>query len=148
MHQKQDYSSMSDTEKENSYDKAAQDTFELLRDCLDYAGHELGLSRFQAGWASLHFLFESRGMKLGGRIIDYNDLLYPQYENKLNGLNWKQLICDNRDNLVVEANKLIKSASNSVHPSVLQHWKDVADRRDCDICPKRFKCLTGNKEIE
>lgn len=82
-----------------------------------------GITGFQAGavmWEFIqHWMFE--GNKCGLRLIDYDDLLYPQYAEKFD----KKISKDVMEKLQSEAKELLKESAG--HESVRKHWQSLAD---------------------
>ena len=64
--------------------------------------------------------------KTGMCLIDYDDMIYPQYENRFAKTITKGLM----ESLVKEAKKHIAeyegNSKSMVHPDVLAHWKEIA----------------------
>lgn len=110
------------------YETVPDEILELLLDCFGYASHHQGITRFQAGWIDLHFLCVSRGIE-HGRMQDYSNLLYPQYEHNFGG--WSSLISENKEWLASEASELIKKDDEDInrdlelgaHSEVRAHWE-------------------------
>lgn len=68
-------------EMPESYSLSADAMWQAALAAFNYVAHVLGTTGWQASWAELRFLSESRGW--GDRsfaIIDSHDLLYPQYD--------------------------------------------------------------------
>lgn len=81
-----------------------------------------GITGFQAsclGWEMIGKFFQK--MPIGGRIINYHDLLYPQMEEKFNSISKKTF-----EKVVAEAKHNIK-VNNTAHPRVIAHWQFIAD---------------------
>ena len=96
-----------------------------------YMALRLGISGFQASWADMQFIKRTRKMKDGFRIINYSELLYPQYEYKFN-LNMDKLIEENIEHLKPRAIELLEENKNddgsySAHEDVVKHWKRIAE---------------------
>jgi len=96
-----------------------------------YMAGRLGISGFQASWADMQFLKRTRNMKDGFRILDYSELLYPQYEDKFN-LTMDKLIGENIEHLKSKAIELLEKNKNddgtySAHEEVVTHWKRIAE---------------------
>lgn len=87
-----------------------------------YVAHALGVTGFQASCADLDILRRTRGLKHGFRIIDYGNLLYPQYLNDEHFPNYIGLITENRRRLAISARELL-NASPDASPNVLRHWR-------------------------
>ena len=85
---------------------------------------DLGLTGFQASYIPLIFLREwnGKGKKVGFKVLDYDYMLYPQYEDvfekKLDATTW--------ENLRTAAEKLL-AESGTVNGKVLGHWKGIVD---------------------
>lgn len=87
-----------------------------------------GITGFQAGAIMWMFIkhWEFKNNKCGLRLINYDDMLYPQYEYRFN----KSIDSDIWEKLQEEAKKLIeetKDAPFGPHPEVLAHWKSIAE---------------------
>lgn len=85
-----------------------------------------GITGFQAGvimWEFLkHWSYDSN--KCGLKIVDYDDLLFPQYEFKFN----KTLTINHWKALQQEAQKNIDNNSGDfVSPNVIEHWKSIVN---------------------
>lgn len=86
-----------------------------------------GITGFQAGAVMWEFIrnWNHKGNKCGLKLVDYDDMLYPQYEDKFAKTITRQLM----DNLMEEAQNLLLKADNSklrVHPEVRAHWERIA----------------------
>jgi hypothetical protein len=86
-----------------------------------YASHVVGSTGFQASCADIDFLRRTRSMDDGFQIINYSDLLYPQYEDKIPGY-WS-LIEKNKEWLAQRAAKLLSESDGMAVEAVLNHWK-------------------------
>lgn len=93
-----------------------------------YVSHKLGATGFQASCADLDFLKRSRSYKHGFMVLDYNNLLYPQYLDEERFPSWQDLTKKNAKWLKEEAGKLL-TKSPDAHPEVLAHWKRLKNMR-------------------
>lgn len=96
--------------------------------CNRMDGAQGGITGFQAGAVMWMFIkrWEFKNNKCGLRLIDYDDLLYPQYEYKFN----KSIEPSTWEKLQEEAKKLIEETKNDAfgpHPEVLAHWQSIVD---------------------
>jgi len=111
------------------YSTVTDEILELLLDCFGYASHHQGITGFQAGWIDLNFLCVSRDIEYG-RIQNFANLLYPQYEHDFDG--WHSLINKNKEWLTNKASEFIKKddenikKGNGAHPDVRAHWEYLA----------------------
>ena len=91
----------------------------------NYVAHKLGVTGFQASCAGLDILARTRRMKRGFMVVDFANLLYPQYLNEEHFPSFTTLIYSHADVLSKEAKKLL-AENSSAHPDVLAHWKYLA----------------------
>jgi hypothetical protein len=89
----------------------------------NYIASKLGVTGFQASIADLDFLRKTRGMKNGFKILNYSDLLYPQYIYKFTSF---AISKDNAEKLSEVAAKELEGAKEGVHPEVIKHWENIA----------------------
>ena len=85
-----------------------------------------GITGFQASavmWEVVkHINYSSN--KIGLRIVDYDNMLYPQYKYKFEE---KTLSPDRFRKLQKEAEELLKNESDHANPKVVEHWKSIVD---------------------
>ena len=91
---------------------------------------EGGITSFQAGFAMWEFIRQwmFSNNECGLRLIDYDDMLYPQYEYKFVGRTissntWAAL--QNTAKKKLEEDE--KNEAYRAHPLVIAHWKSIAD---------------------
>lgn len=108
----------------------------------NYAGYVLGTTGFQAGCADMDILRRTRGMDMGFRIINYENLLYPQYINDGYFPSLSKLIADNREMLAKEAKKRL-DRPGAVADRVQAHWEwlvsEFSQNATEDILGKEIK---------
>jgi hypothetical protein len=89
---------------------------------LNLVASKLGVTGYQAFCADLDVLRRTRRVEWG-RLLNFEDLLYPQYRNKFQG--WDELLEENRGRLAELASE--KLAGNpGAAPAVLAHWRALA----------------------
>ena len=109
--------------KEHDYTSAMKVTARLTYEFFDYVASKLGLSGFQASWAQLEFLKLARHYEHGFMIVDFGNVLYPQYyHDRKHFPSAKQILMDNLDYFKKQAEKLLKERP-CAHPEVRKHWK-------------------------
>lgn len=85
-----------------------------------------GLTGFQAGavmWEVIkHMNYPTN--KCGLRLIDYDDMLYPQYEYKYTN---HKLSKETFEAMQKEAANRLEKDSNHAHPKVIAHWQSIVD---------------------
>lgn len=87
-----------------------------------------GITGFQAGFVMWDFVrqFMYNSNKCGLNIIDYDKMLYPQYEDKfqktINKSTWEALQEQAKENI-----NDVKNHGRTVHPEIVLHWKMIAD---------------------
>ena len=84
----------------------------------------IGLSGFQAGFVMWDFIknWIKTGNNCGLRLVDYDDMLYPQYEEKFD-----KVICKETWNAIQEQAKKNLETEDYACGSVRQHWKKIAE---------------------
>jgi hypothetical protein len=88
-----------------------------------YVSSKLGVTEFQASCADLDFLKRSRNMKNGFCVVDYNNLLYPQYLNDEHFPTFQTLMENNKEMLKKEAKKKLRGKDKFTSKTVIEHWK-------------------------
>ena len=85
---------------------------------------DVGLSGFQAGFVMWDFIrnWTKTGNKCGLKLVDYDDMLYPQYAEK-----FEKMI--NKDNWELIQKKAMENLEKSkdAHPDVIAHWRKIAN---------------------
>lgn len=89
----------------------------------NYVAHKLGVTGFQASCADMDILRHTRGFKFGW-LLNFDDLLYPQYKDKLP--TWDGLLIEHRAKLAEMAKAKLAETNGRAHPDVLSHWKSLA----------------------
>ena len=92
----------------------------------NYVAHVLGTTGFQSSCADLDFLRRTRMLKYGFQIINYENLLYPQYADKFPTR--AQVLKENIDEIGKAAEELLADRDGA-HPAVIRHWEDLVDMR-------------------
>jgi len=87
----------------------------------NYIASKLGITGFQSGCADMEVLRRVRWMEHGFRILDYKNLLYPQYRDRFP--TYIELIYNNLEMLQKEAKKLLGDKGISPHSNVKKHWE-------------------------
>lgn len=87
-----------------------------------YVAGKLGVTGFQASCADMDVLRRIRHYKMGFRIVDYANLLYPQYCDDEHFPDWRGLMRQNAAALKTEADKRLAESANA-HPNVVEHWR-------------------------
>lgn len=88
-----------------------------------YLSSEFGITGFQAGCTMWDFIrdWSYSDNKCGMRIIDYDNMLFPQYNDKFD----KTISKDVFEALQKEAWELYNDETRSAHPSVIKHWESI-----------------------
>ena len=89
-----------------------------------YLADVFGITWFQAGCVMWDFIEDwfFRGNKCGLKIVNYDDMLYPQYNRKFQ----KTISKDTFEALQKEAENNLKEGGYA-HPNVIKHWKSIVD---------------------
>lgn len=85
-----------------------------------------GITGFQAGFVMWDFIRQwmYSSNKCGLRIIDYDNMLYPQYEYKFSNKEIPQSIWES---LQKQAEELLKTEKDNAHEKVIEHWQSIID---------------------
>lgn len=92
----------------------------------NFVASKLGCTGFQASCADMQILRYTRGFKFG-RILNYENLLYPQYLDEENFPTVQSLLKDPSviSELGEMAEALLKERGEDAHPNVTAHWKSL-----------------------
>lgn len=85
------------------------------------------ITGFQAGFTLFDFIREWQypSNKAGLKIINYDDMLFPQHEYKFQ----KTIKKSTWESLQEEAQKLLDEPGTFVHPAVMEHWESIVNGR-------------------
>lgn len=96
----------------------------------NYVACQMGLSGFQAGYSEMLFLKKLRYIKHGLKILNFDNLLYPQYLNDFN-LSAETLIRKNLDELKKAAKEELEKSPNAAQ-EVRDHWIYITEIPDSE----------------
>lgn len=87
-----------------------------------YLEQEMGITGFQASFVMWDFIigWQFRYNKCGLKQIDYDEMLYPQYEDK-----FEKVISENTWKKLQEQADVNLKKNPSAHPEVIEHWKNI-----------------------
>lgn len=90
-----------------------------------YLANDFGITGFQAGCTMWDFIrdWSYSGNKCGLKIVDYDNMLYPQYDYSFEKTIKRYVF----EALQEEANNRLKNSTRYTHPDVINHWKFIAD---------------------
>lgn len=88
-----------------------------------YFAREFGITGFQSGFVMWDFVEDwcYPGNKCGLRIVNYDDMLYPQYVHKFD-----KVISKSTFDALQKAAKQNLQDVDYAHPDVKQHWESIA----------------------
>lgn len=89
-----------------------------------YLSDVFGITGFQAGCVMWDFIrdWSFSGNECGMKIVDYDNMLYPQYEDKFQ----KTISKDTFEGLQKAAKKHLEK-NEFAHYAVVNHWKSIVD---------------------
>lgn len=89
-----------------------------------YLSSEFGITGFQASCTMWDFImgWQYRGNKCGMKIVDYDDMLYPQFDDKFD----KVISRETFKALQKEAEKELENPQYACG-SVINHWKSIVE---------------------
>ena len=87
-----------------------------------YGAHSQGITGFQAGFIMWDFIeqWEYSDNKCGLGIIDYDKMLYPQYEGK-----FEKVITSKQFKKMQEVAAEKLKEKGMAHPDVVKHWESI-----------------------
>lgn len=88
-----------------------------------YLASEFGITGFQAGVVMWGFIrdWSFSDNKCGMKIVDYDNMLYPQYDDKFD----KTISRDTWEAIQKEAAARLEKDRNLAHPRVVAHWESI-----------------------
>lgn len=93
----------------------------------NFVARKLGVTGFQASCADMDILRQTRNWEWG-RILDYSNLLYPQYCDEYHFPTVKKLLADPEIASRLAKMARAKLAENGhAHKAVSRHWQKLAD---------------------
>lgn len=89
----------------------------------NYLSRQMGITGFQAGCAMWDFIqgYIKTHNKCGLKLVDYDDMLYPQYDHKYA----KTIAPHVWEALQKEAKNLLADRGEDAHPAVRKHWESI-----------------------
>ena len=89
-----------------------------------FAG-DFGITNFQAGFVMWDFIIDwmYRNNECGLRIVDHDDMPYPQYDYKFE----KTISPKTWSNIQRQAEKNLRDNAEHTHPAVIAHWKSIVN---------------------
>lgn len=95
--------------------------------------HMHGITGFQARFVMWDFVrqWQYEHNECGLRIIDFDNMLFPQYENRFE----KRIDAKQFAKMQEIAAKKLQGDLSHVHPDVMKHWKSIVD----GVVPFGFK---------
>lgn len=91
-----------------------------------YLSGRFGITGFQSSATLWDFIedWSSVGKKTQcAKIIDYDNMLYPQYEDKFD----KSITPEAWKRIQEAAENLLENDASHAHPNVVKHWKSIVD---------------------
>lgn len=92
-----------------------------------FLASHFGITGFQAGFVMWDFIrgWEYSDNKCGMKIMDYDDMLYPQYSDRFE----RTIHSDVWYSLQQQAKKNLEEVRNgsTAHPTVIAHWQSIVD---------------------
>ena len=120
------FSLIEEVREEYDYDYAvAPVSIGIVCGCLaNYLSNCMGLTGFQASHAMWEFIktFTKRGNKCGLELVDYDDMLYPQYSKRFE----KTIPKESWEKLQETAKNLLETTSDASE-DVIKHWERIAN---------------------
>lgn len=89
----------------------------------NYLSYQMGITGFQAGFVMWDFVkgYMKPNNKCGMKLVDYDDMLYPQYDHKFA----KTISSQTWRSIQEEAKKRLAEDKGDAHPKVRAHWESI-----------------------
>lgn len=89
----------------------------------DYLSYQMGITGFQSGCVMCDFVlnYSYPNNKCGLRIVNYDNMLYPQYDYKFA----KTISPRTWEALQKEARERLAKDKGFAHPNVRKHWESI-----------------------
>lgn len=88
-----------------------------------------GITGFQASFVMWDFIkeWEYSGNKTGLKIVDYDNMLYPQYKDKFDKVISKETFKGIQKEAINRLGEYYNTLENEryVHPDVVKHWRSI-----------------------
>jgi hypothetical protein len=97
----------------------------------NYVARRLGVTGFQASCADMDILRRTRGWEWG-RLVDYSNLLYPQYCDEQHFPTWRGIVEANAAEFAKRARVLLEENPTMVAGPVRDHWQWLASLAPVD----------------
>ena len=109
----------------NDYGTSARSLTLAAEAAFNYMAHVMGSTGFQAGCAQGSFMLRMKHIKSQMRILNYDNLLYPQFLDNFR-ITPEQCIKENASWLKAQAKEKLKNANGWEADEVVKHWKYLA----------------------
>lgn len=98
---------------------------ELAVAAASLGANQQGITGFQAGFIMFEFMYawKFRNNKTGLKILNYDDMLFPQYQHKYE----KTITLQVWESLQREAKKNLDNDLARTSPNVIKHWQSIVD---------------------
>jgi len=114
------------TSKDHDYDSIVRACWAAMLGAFNYVNRSSvgGVTGFQAGFIGWSAIMEFMSIKKDSpvRIVQYDNMLYPQYREEFN----KTISQETWEYLQKEARKNLEK-NTSARPRVIEHWQSVVD---------------------
>jgi hypothetical protein len=109
--------------KQHDYSSVAESLTEVTLAMFNYFASKQGMTGFQASWAAMRFLARSRNIEGPWGIVDGSQMLYPQYDLRVQLEKWMEEWKPQIGKMAVEK---LNSESRYAHPDVIARWMELA----------------------
>jgi uncharacterized protein YfbU (UPF0304 family) len=117
------------TDREHDYGTAVYAMSIAATAVFNFVASKVGCSGYQSSIADMDIIRRTRSLELGFMLIDFEKLLYPQYDGSDHFPTKQALIEKHRKMLAKKARELLAKETDA-HPNVLAHWKMLAAALD------------------
>lgn len=118
---------ISEVENNFNYDYgvSARAVGAVVTSVANYLSRKMGLTGFQASFVMWDFIkaYMKSNNECGMKLVDYDDMLYPQYSYKFQ----KTISKETWENIVKSAKENLERDNKFASKNVIAHWKSIVD---------------------
>lgn len=114
-------------EYKHDYNTSGYAIYKALLSTEQLMAHLLGTTGFQHGYAQMQYMMVTRGSKTGICVVDYDNLLYPQYDvigritESIDKVKKSKEFKEHVKSLIAKDDK----SKFKAHADVRKHWEDL-----------------------
>lgn len=113
------------TERKHDYNSCVYAMAIAASAAMKYVATKLAVTGYQFSAAEMKLIAKSRNLDMGGRLLNYQDILYPQYCDNEHFPSWEDVLKNNKEKFVKKAKEFLVEHPSAA-PNVIAHWQKIA----------------------